>query len=443
MSCTRLGIKRIGILAVAIVLLLSASFCDAGVVWTPSGVELRGIGAPVGYRYVNVLTPDETPQPLKNVFSIKQVAPSPPRLDSLDPTSGTMGTRVALSGKHFGTSRGHSYVTFNGIEAYLYDSWSDGKIVCQVPEGATSGPVKVTTSLGTSNEKEFTVGEPKILDVSPKSIHPGDAGANIHILGEYTHFEQGASAAIFSGTGITVNSTEVADSTHVTANISVDMNAPTGFRDVNVITLPEAPEPLANHFIVVATTPAVTTTEVSSITAISASSGGDVTSDGGASVTARGVCWRTSTNPTISNSHTTDGTGTGSFPSSITGLIPGTTYHVRAYATNSAGTGYGSDVTFKTFYASTLYVSLSGECGDKTPCYDSIQEAIDAASTVELILIAQGTYDESIVLNEPKALTLQGGWDSTFTTQSSNTVINSLTITGTSGTVEIENMILQ
>ena len=97
-----------------------------------------------------------------------------------------------------------------------------------------------------------------------------------------------------------------------------------------------------------ATTPTVTTSSVSSITRTSASCGGNVTTSGGASVTSRGVCWSTSQNPTISNSHTTNGTGTGSFTSSITGLSEGTTYYVRAYATNSAGTAYGNQVTFTT-----------------------------------------------------------------------------------------------
>lgn len=102
------------------------------------------------------------------------------------------------------------------------------------------------------------------------------------------------------------------------------------------------------HTIPDVVTPTVTTTAVSSITSNSASSGGNVTSDGGASVTARGVCWSTSANPTISDSKTTDGTGTGIFTSSITGLSANTTYHVRAYATNSVGTGYGSDISFAT-----------------------------------------------------------------------------------------------
>jgi hypothetical protein len=105
-----------------------------------------------------------------------------------------------------------------------------------------------------------------------------------------------------------------------------------------------------NGQIVAATSLAtVSTTAISAITAGTATSGGNVTSDGGAAVTAKGVCWGTSTNPTIAlGTLTTDGTGTGSFTSSITGLGPGTTYYVRAYATNSIGTAYGTQQSLVT-----------------------------------------------------------------------------------------------
>ena len=96
------------------------------------------------------------------------------------------------------------------------------------------------------------------------------------------------------------------------------------------------------------TIPTVTTNTVSNIAATTASCGGNVTATGGADVTARGVCWSTSQNPTVSDSHTTNGTGTGSFTSSMTGLTAGTTYYVRAYATNSVGTAYGTQQTFTT-----------------------------------------------------------------------------------------------
>ena len=92
--------------------------------------------------------------------------------------------------------------------------------------------------------------------------------------------------------------------------------------------------------------PTLTTTDVTNITVNSATSGGAITKDGGAAVTARGVCWSTTSGPTFSDSHSSDNTGAGSYISSLTGLSPNTLYHVRAYATNKAGTAYGNEVTF-------------------------------------------------------------------------------------------------
>lgn len=100
------------------------------------------------------------------------------------------------------------------------------------------------------------------------------------------------------------------------------------------------------------TIPVLTTTQVYGITSLSATSGGNITSDGGAAVTARGVCWSTNSNPTINDNTTADGSSIGSFTSSITGLTENTTYHVRAYATNNEGTGYGNDVAFTTLSSS-------------------------------------------------------------------------------------------
>jgi uncharacterized protein (TIGR02145 family) len=85
-----------------------------------------------------------------------------------------------------------------------------------------------------------------------------------------------------------------------------------------------------------------------SATQTTADTGGEIASDGGSTITARGVCWSTSTNPTIANSKTVDGVGAGSFTSSITALTPSTTYYVRAYATNIAGTAYGNEIAFTT-----------------------------------------------------------------------------------------------
>jgi uncharacterized protein (TIGR02145 family) len=100
--------------------------------------------------------------------------------------------------------------------------------------------------------------------------------------------------------------------------------------------------------------PTVTTASVTNISSSSASSGGDVTANGGAAVTARGVAWSTSQNPTINDNISNDGAGTGSFTSWLTGLQPSTTYYLRAYATNSEGTAYGSELSFTTSAASTV-----------------------------------------------------------------------------------------
>lgn len=94
--------------------------------------------------------------------------------------------------------------------------------------------------------------------------------------------------------------------------------------------------------------PTVITADVYDITATTATGGGEVVDDGQSPVTSCGVCWSTEPNPTIVNDSTVDGSGLGPFVSSLTNLIPNTTYYVRAYATNIKGTEYGNEVSFTT-----------------------------------------------------------------------------------------------
>ena len=94
--------------------------------------------------------------------------------------------------------------------------------------------------------------------------------------------------------------------------------------------------------------PMVTTLEIAGLSQTTAVAGGNVTSDGGAEVTARGVCWSTSQEPTVEGEHTTDGAGTGEYQSNLSGLTANTTYYVRAYATNIEGTAYGEEISFTT-----------------------------------------------------------------------------------------------
>lgn len=92
----------------------------------------------------------------------------------------------------------------------------------------------------------------------------------------------------------------------------------------------------------------IVTTAASAVTGITATSGGNITSDGGSAVLSRGVCWKTTTAPTIADSKTVDGAGIGIFASSLSTLTPVTTYYVRAYAMNSSSITYGNEISFTT-----------------------------------------------------------------------------------------------
>jgi len=182
-----------------------------------------------------------------------------------------------------------------------------------------------------------------------------------------------------------------------------------------------------------AISPTVTTHFISNIGTTSATSGGDISSEGSASVTARGVCWNTSGSPTTSNSHTTDGSGIGSFSSSITGLTPGTTYYVRSYATNSINTSYGEERSFTTLsevrydgpsnmrQPTNLKLVVIGGSGF-TPTFNfypnapepgAIPVGVDHVSQYRWVITAGGTFIEATLwvpiadlsgVNDPNAL---------------------------------------
>ena len=94
--------------------------------------------------------------------------------------------------------------------------------------------------------------------------------------------------------------------------------------------------------------PVIVTAVTSPSSSSTAISGGNIISEGGSQITAKGVCWSTLANPTTSDSLTNEGGGNENFISYISGLSPATTYHLRAYAINAYGTGYGDDVSFTT-----------------------------------------------------------------------------------------------
>ncbi len=139
----------------------------------------------------------------------------------------------------------------------------------------------------------------------------------------------GSGSFISSITGLTSNTI------YYVRAYAINING-TGYGVVMVFTTPKSELPV------------LTTSIVTSITDTSATCGGNITFDGGSTITMRGICWDTSQHPIATGSHTSDSLGTGVFTSSITGLKPATTYYLRSFAINSIGTGYGNEITFTT-----------------------------------------------------------------------------------------------
>jgi len=170
--------------------------------------------------------------------------------------------------------------------------------------------------------------------------------------------------------------------------------------------------------------PSVSTSSVTNIMAVSAEGGGNVTNWGGDSVVSRGVCWNTTGNPTTADSTSEDGSGPGTFTSFIYPLEESTKYYVRAYATNSAGTGYGNQISFtaKVYAPDVTKVVAKDGSGD----YTTVQAAFNAAPVnytgTFTIYVKPGVYYEKLNLYANKVnIVLKGDHpDSTILTYDDN-----------------------
>lgn len=118
----------------------------------------------------------------------------------------------------------------------------------------------------------------------------------------------------------------------------------------------------ATRIITIPGPPTVSTKPITDITTFSAISGGVVTDDGTSPILSRGICWNTSGMPVITDNHTSNGTGLGVFTSTLNNLVNQTTYHVRAYATNSHGTSYGEELVFVAQTVTCIPVVSSEPC---------------------------------------------------------------------------------
>ena len=174
--------------------------------------------------------------------------------------------------------------------------------------------------------------------------------------------------------------------------------------------------------------PSVATGSASEISLTSARLNGTVNPNG--TETTVVFEYGTDTNYNFTTPETSAGPGNDyvAVSSAISGLNSNIAYHFRVKATNSAGTAYGDDKSFTTLSADIVYVEAEGVCGGKKPCFVTIEEGIACAADGAIVNISEGTYDEDIILDEPKELILLCGWDAAFTSQTSYTTANGLII---------------
>ncbi|RKT00250.1 YDG domain-containing protein [Flavobacterium sp. 123] len=184
--------------------------------------------------------------------------------------------------------------------------------------------------------------------------------------------------------------------------------------------------------------PSVTTSSVSMITSSGAVTGGNVTSVGNDAATVSGVCWSTASNPTILNNKTIDGTGSGVFNSTLTGLSASTKYYVRSYATNSAGTSYGNEISFTTSAQGTIQLAISNPTVTLSKTYDGTVSAVVTAGTLSGIVgsddvkvSAVATYN-TVAVGTEKTITVVytlSGEDATKYSKPANYIITTGSVT--------------
>jgi hypothetical protein len=148
------------------------------------------------------------------------------------------------------------------------------------------------------------------------------------------------------------------------------------------------------NFVTLAIAPTLTTTAASSITKYAAIVGGTIASNGGSVITASGICWSTTATPTTADSKTTDGTTSGTFSGSITRLTAGTTYYVRAYATNVIGTSYGDAQSFTTISTSTTLNIVGDAYGGGIIAY-IYQSGDPGYSSINTPVLISATSDQT------------------------------------------------
>ena len=263
---------------------------------------------------------------------------------------------IELSGLdsiYIALDQSNDFIRLNGTEtSYTFNNLSDGIHNVYLKSKDKAGnfsDLKLTQFSVNSSISIAAVDISRISDITMRSVHIGgiitdDKGVEIISKGVCWSKDINPTIALStkteSGTGNGIFSTKIAElEPGVTYHIRAYATncAGTSYSDDVKFTTNSS-----------ALSPSITTTDIQDISSTSAKAGGYIISEGVATITAMGVCWSISLNPTISDSRTSEVTGTLEFSSNVDGLSPGITYHLRAYATNSIGTSYGEDVSFTT-----------------------------------------------------------------------------------------------
>jgi hypothetical protein len=310
-------------------------------------------------------------------LTITPVTPNPsPTVTDVSPSTGLQGASVPVTVTGTGFSTGVTTFSFgNGItvSAVSVTSTTSATMTLAVAEDATAGVRNIVATNpapggGTGTLADaFTVTLPPVLQVSPPTANVAAAGGTVTltitntgggILSWTASSEQAwVTVAPTSGTGAGSTVVTLAANTTFdqrTATITVTATGATG--SPKTVTITQAG---------VVQLPTVTTTTASTVTSTTAVLGGNVTSQGSSAVTARGVCISTNESPTVENSDCLNAStaGTGSFTINATNLNPATIYFARAFATSTAGTSYGDNVSFTTPYPVPTITSLSVTSG--------------------------------------------------------------------------------
>jgi len=301
-------------------------------------------------------------------FTTTAIAPTVTTADisNILTTSATSGGNVSSDGGSAVTARGVVWSTSTAPTITLTTKTIDGSgagIFVSAITSLIAGQTYyvrayATNSIGTSYGAELSFSATALpANVSTNSIsnitaRTATSGGNVSSDGGGIVSARGVVWGTSSGPTIAL-STKTTDGTGIgayTSTLTTLLPATTYYVRAYATNSSGTSYGTETSFTTLPAAPTVTTTiGITNITAISATGGGNISSDGGGLVTARGIIWSTSTGPTISlSTKTNDGGGTGAFTSSMTGLSTNTKYYVRAYATNSAGTTYGDEITFTT-----------------------------------------------------------------------------------------------